>query len=85
MPASVSGRRVLPNVEGGKNDQPAAPTRKLLGMAHRQALGVIGAIQFYFCKAVPLVPHEPHSANSPLFTTQTRVASDSTTSTSCVL
>lgn len=41
-------------------------TRKLLGMAHRQALGVIGATQFYFRKAVPLVPHEPHPANSPL-------------------
>lgn len=31
---------------------------KLLGMAHRQAVGIIGAVQFYFRKAVPLVPHE---------------------------
>ena len=40
--------------------------RKLLGMAHRQARGLIGAAQFYFRNAAPIVPHSPQPADSPL-------------------
>ena len=38
---------------------------RLLRMAHRQAVGLLGASQFLFRRPVPVTPHEPEPADGP--------------------